>query len=197
MLGLSTLLSTAIAATFALLLGALLARLASYWFSGQGVTHLLVQARGLVLPIFGAPLLARGLDIHITVAIGLTVGASQSIMVARWGARPSGGFGSTLLGTTALGRSGAAWLAQKTLSRGAIVACLGATWIEVVSLEAMLTCFKMPGLIPFRSVGAELVLGSAATTPFLIVAGTCAIFLTETSMSALLQRRARRAVPST
>jgi len=192
MLGLSTLLSTLIATGLAMILGPILARMAIYWLSGHGVSNLLVQARGLLLPVFGVPLLARGLNLPVVVAIGAVVGISQAITIARWGARPVAGMDRSLLGTLSLGSSGAAWTARKSLARGAIVACLGTTWIEVVGVEALLTCFRIPGLIPHSSVGAELVRGSVITVPFLVVAGSCAIFLTETLTSYLFQRRPRR-----
>lgn len=193
MLGLSTLISTLIATALAMALGPLLARMAIYWLSGHGVSNLLVQARGLLLPVFGIPLLARGLHLPVVAAIGVVVGVSQAIAIARWGARPAGGMDPGLLGTLSLGSSGAAWTARKSLARGAIVACLGGTWIEVVGVEALLTCFRVSGLVPLGSVGAELVLGSMITVPFLVLAGTCAIFLTEMLTSFLFQRRPRRA----
>lgn len=192
MLGLSTLFATLIATALAMTLGPVLARMAIYWLSGHGVSNLLVQARGLLLPVFGVPLLARALHLPVVVAIGVVVGISQAIAIARWGARPAGGMDPSLLGALSLGSSGAAWTARKSLARGAIVACLAGTWIEVVGVEALLTCFRFSGLVPHGSVGAELVRGSVLTVPFLVVAGTCAIFLTETLTSYLFQRRPRR-----
>ncbi len=189
MIGLPTLLSTLIALTVAIALGPLLARLSAYFLTGRGLTHLLIEIRGILLPAIAAPLMATSMHVSVTVAVGLAVGISQGVALARWGTRVGSGWNPTLLGNMALGRSAAAWLAQKALKRGAIVATLALTLIEVVMVESLLTIVRLPGLIPHRTVGAHLVLGSTASLPFLAVAMTLAVFAAELSASSILQRK--------
>ena len=191
MLGISTLLSTVVALTVALLLGPLLARLSMYWLSGRSLTHLLIEVRGLLLPAIATPVFAQALHLSVSLSIGLAVGISQGVAIARWGTRLSGDLSPTLLNMLAGGRSKASWLAENAIARGAVISTLAATVVEVVLVEGVMTLAQLPHLIPERSLGAQLVQGSAASVPFIIVAATSAVFLTETLVSLLLQRRVR------
>lgn len=190
MLGIPTLIATTVALAVALTLGPLLARLATHWFTGRGLTHLLIQVRAMLLPALSAPLLTQITNMSLTLSIGVSIGVSQGITVARWGTRPAGGWDPTLLGSLALGQTGASWLARQALARGALVSCLATTVIQVVVVEALLSAIKLPGIIPHGSLGERLVVGSPATLPFVILAITFLIFMTELIASLLLQRRA-------
>lgn len=190
MFGAPTLISIVVALAVALALGPLLARMTVYWFTGRGLTHLLIQARAMLLPALCAPLLTQVTNISLTLAIGLSVGISQAITVARWGTRPAGGWDPTLLGSLALGQSGAAWLARHAMARGALVSCLATTVIEVIIVEGLLCAMKIPGVHPHGSLGERLVLGPTSALPFVILAVTFLIFMIELFASLILQRRA-------
>ncbi len=189
MLGLPTFLSSGVAVVVALSLGPLLARAAAYFLTGRGLTHLLIEVRGILIPAIATPLLAKSLNLSVTIAIGIAVGISQGVAIARWGTRMGSDWNPSLLGSMALGRSGATWMAQKALRRGAIVATVAVTLVEVILVEALLTIVKFPGLIPHGGLGAHLILGSAASLPFVILAASLAVFIAELLASALLQRR--------
>lgn len=184
----STLLSVALALGVGALLGPLLSRLAVGWFYGRGLTNLLIETRGALLPFLAPPLLIDAAGLPPTLAVGLIVGVAQGITIARWGARRSASWSPLLLGALALGRSGAAVLTSQALSRGAIVASLATTTIQVVLVEAVVFLLALvpPGT---QTVGARLADGAQLATPFLLLAVVSLTFLVELLASWLLQRR--------
>lgn len=184
----STLLSVALALAVAAIVGPLLSRWALGWFSGRGLTNLLIETRGALLPFLAPPLLINGSGLSPTLAVGLTVGVAQGVAIARWGARGSTSWSPLLMGALALGRSSAAALTSQALSRGAVVASLATTAIQVVLVEAVVVLLE---LVPpdIETVGGRLLAGAHLATPFLLLAVLSLTFLLELVASWLLQRR--------
>ncbi len=185
-----TLKSLLLAVSLAALLGPLLGRLATQWFSGRGLSNLLTELRGALLPFVGVLLLVQETTFPPWVAIGLVVGVSQAIAVGRWMARRSGEWAPALLGGIALGRSYAALLSARAQARGAVVGTLGTTVVHLILLEAILAA-----LFPTRefgtSLGASLMLHPDENAVLsLFVCGLC-VLLTETVGSFVLQGRRR------
>lgn len=187
----STLPSIAIAVAIALVVGPLLGRLAVQRFSGLGLVTALTELRGAFLPFFLVPALVQAAGMDAAYAIALVVGGAQAIAVARWTTRRSGEWSQALVGGLALGRSRAALVSAITRSRGAVLATLGTTTVQVILLEVVLTGLEIPGSVPRDSWGASLWAKTPASQALVLAVGVALVLGTEVASSFLLRRGSR------
>lgn len=184
-----TLTATGLALIIAALIGPLLGRIATQWFSGRGLTNLLTEVRGAFMPVLLCAILAQWTTWDGWVVIGTVVGFTQAITVARWIARRSGEWSPELIGGIALGRSRAALISAQATARGAVVGTLAVTLFQVVLLEALLCALDVPGVGSRGSIGAAIFAGSRTESVFLVGAGTLVILGSEILVSWLFQQR--------
>ena len=71
-----------VATGIAALLGPLLGRLATQWFSGMGFSNRLTEVRGAFLPFILCPLLGETTDLSAWLVIGIVVGFMQAVAAA-------------------------------------------------------------------------------------------------------------------
>jgi len=185
---LTTLASIATATAVAGLFGPLLGRIATQWFSGRGLSNLLIEIRGAFLPFVVSPIVAQLTGWESWLVVGVVVGFMQGISVARWIARRTGEWSPSLIGGIALGRSRAALLSARATARGAVISTLATTTTQVILLEALLRALSLPGLDLEGSVGATLQQGAGFSGLFLVILGTLCVIGTEAMSSWLLQR---------
>ncbi len=192
MLTFATPLSIALALALGLLIGPLLGRLATQWFSGRGLSNLLIEVRGAFLPFLLAPILAEATHWKSWVVVGIVVGFMQGISIARWIARRTGEWSPSLMAAIALGRSRASILSSRAMARGAVIGTLATTTLQVVLLEAILSALNLPEIVPHGSVGRSLQSGTDSSFFIVLALGSLAILTTEAVSSFFLQRRVNR-----
>lgn len=185
----SSLGSMALAFAIAGAIGPPLGRIATQWFSGRGLINFLTELRGAFLPFLLVPWLLRATAWPIWICIGIAVGVSQAVAIARWGARRTGQWSPQVIGALALGQSGAAMISARTLGRGAVVATLGALAVQVVLVEFVLSCVS-PQLAPAPGAIGRLVLSSGSNATRLLVIALGALFMPacELAIGAVLRR---------
>ena len=182
-----SLLTIATAASLATGLGLLLGRAGTQWFGGRGVSNLLMDVRGALFPFLFVMLLLDTTSLTRWLAIALVVGVSQGVAVARWISRRSGEWAPALVGGIALGRSGAALLTRRAAARGAVTATLGATAVQVLSLEGLLH-FIDPGP---ENLGSAIAGASGGGWSAIGLGVGALVLVSETLASRLLQKRTR------
>lgn len=185
----ATLASILFATLLALALGPLLGRVAAQWFTGRGLANLMTETRGALLPFLLAPLISETLGWSSWAVVGLVIGLNQTISVARWITKNPGEWSSSMVGAMALGRSRAALVSANSTARGAVVATIATTSVQVLLLEAVLAGLNYPGLSLTSTIGGHLQQGLGASLLLLVLVGGAGVYLTEALSSWLLQRR--------
>lgn len=185
----ASLASILFAVALSLVLGPLLGRVATQWFTGRGLANLMTETRGALLPFLLAPLVTESLPWPSWAVVGLVIGLNQTISVARWITKNTGEWSSSMLGAMALGRSRAALVSANSTARGAVIGTIATTGVQVLLLEALLAGLNYPGLGLSTTIGGQLQQGSGASLLLLLVLGGAGVYLTEMLASWLLQRR--------
>lgn len=170
-------------------LGTLLSRVAIQWLTGARLVSGLAELRGVFLPFLVAPALAEFAGFPAWLAVGVVTGLGQASSVAHWGTRRTGEWSKALLGGLALGRSRAALVSARTLSRGAVIATLATTPLHVILLEALLTMLALPGAVPHGSIGESLWLNTHISNWVLLSLGAAIVVGTEIAGGLLLGGR--------
>lgn len=184
-----TLASTLLALFVAVVLGLLLGRAATQWFSGRGLSNLLVEMRGAFLPFLAAPLLSEHTGLSTWVVVGIVVGLMQGVAVARWVARRNDDWAPGLRGEIALGRSRAALASALGTKRGAVTATLATTGPQVILVEYLLSALGMPTLDVSGSLGGALQRGAPFSFLVFLIVGALLLICTEALIAwAFLER---------
>ena len=183
---LAVVVSALVAVTFGLALG----RISTQWFGGRGISNLLTEVRGGLLPFLLIPLLESLALGPRWLTLALVVGGSQAIAVAHWIGRRSGEWSPALVGGIALGRSGAALATRRAASRGAVTATLATGVFQLVSLDGLL--FLLFPERPSAAFGQWIInAGPIPLTLGLLALGVTALIV-ETLSAALLRRGSSR-----
>lgn len=183
--------STFLALLLAVTLGPLLGRAATQWFSGRGLSNLLVEMRGAFLPFVVAPLLSEHTGLRAWSVVGIVVGLMQGIAVARWVARRGDDWAPGLRGEVALGRSRAALASARGTKRGAVIATLACTGPQIVLVEYLISALQMSTLDVSGSLGGALQQGAPLSIPFFIFLGSLLLILGEALIAWMFVERGR------
>lgn len=167
--------------------GIFMGRLSTQWFGGRSVANLVTEVRAALLPILVLPALGYHLDWPQWLLLAAIVGLWQAGAVARWIGRRSGEWSPALVGGIALGRSGAALITRRAAARGAVIASLGSTCLQVAAVEGLLVLVGLASASPTASLGAWLLASDGAIWLFAVGALALLLVASEWASAKVLQ----------
>ncbi len=181
--------SSGIAFLTALVLGLFLGKASSHSPAMAGLGNYLTEARVALLPIFLAAVVIGLVAWPQYIVIGLVTGLFQALAMNRWIIKRAEDWNPALLSSITLGSSATTLFGQRARSRGAVVATMATTVLQVVLLEALLEAL---GLSTSENLGQTIVRGTLwqATLGLCLVAFS--LLTLEFISSLLLQRRKPR-----
>lgn len=129
------LLSVLLGVPMAWLLGSLLGRIGVSFGWGIGLVRLLTVLRVVPLLSLAVPLLEVRFGLPTWLTLGLVVGVSRAVAVARWICCPEGDWAPPLAYGLLRGRSSAAVTVESARSRGAVTAAVAGFLPEALLLD--------------------------------------------------------------